>query len=111
MTKEIFEKIFDSMWEDRKDAESVANKFEHFQIPTSISARKSTPGWEVYIDSRVASDTKKNIRLAAKQKFPEARSLTVIFRHGNVYLQVNTKKVYRVIKSKASLTGFRFVSQ
>jgi hypothetical protein len=102
---------FDSMWDEKKDAEAAANRFRRFWMSASVKPRKSAPGWEVHISDNSASSAKKSVRAAAKQKFPDARSLTVTFRHGYVYLQVNTKKVYRVIRSKASVTGFNFVEQ
>jgi len=102
---------FDSMWDSKKDAEAVANRFRRLWLSASVKPRKSAPGWEVHISDSSASSIRTSIRWAAKQKFPDARSLTVTFRHGYAYLQVNTKKVYRVIRSKASATGFKFVEQ
>jgi len=102
---------FDSMWDEKKDAEAAANRFRRLWISASVRPRKSAPGWEVHISDSSASSIRTSIRWAAKQKFPDARSLTVTFHHGNAYLQVNTRKVYRVIRSKASATGFNFVEQ
>lgn len=102
---------FDSMWDEKKDAESVANKYRRFWISTSVQPRDSAPGWVVYINTDHVESTRKKVRGAAQQIFPGARSLTVIFRHGCVYLQVDTMKVYRVARTKVSevsATGFRF---
>ena len=102
---------FDSMWDSKKDADTTANRFRRFWLSTSVSPRKSAPGWEVYYSTSDAASIRKSVRWAAKKKFPDARSITVTFHQGYVYLQVNTRKVYRVIRSKASVTGFKFVEQ
>lgn len=103
--------LFDSMWDEKKDAEAVANRFRRFWLSATVSPRKSAPGWEVHYNASDAASIRTSVRWAAKKKFPDAKSITVTFRHGFVYVQINTQKVYRVIRSKASVTGFKFAEQ
>ena len=100
----------DSAWETVKKANSVARKYKKWGISARVSMY-ALPKWDnptvygVYTNVAEMTTVKKSIRAAAKKKFPDARSITVIFDFGDAEIQVNTRKVYVVTKTK---TGFSF---
>lgn len=83
--------------DEKSDATLIANRYRRMGIPAQVLLFQKR-AWQVYIDSEKRKTLEQSARNFVKAAFPQARSVVPTLDQGFMYVQVNTKTVYRLIK-------------